>query len=77
MRQAITKGWWCDVSPNMSEQELREFLRLVDRVQNIELLDVIDDKIVWNWEGNGCFSARLAYRVFFAGRVEAPGATQI
>lgn len=77
VRQAITEGWWRDVSPNMNAQALREFLLLVDRTQNIELLDDVEDKLDWSWEGNGCFTARSAYRAFFAGRVEAAGAIQI
>uniref|UniRef100_A0A8R7V414 Reverse transcriptase zinc-binding domain-containing protein n=1 Tax=Triticum urartu TaxID=4572 RepID=A0A8R7V414_TRIUA len=75
VRQAVVDGWWQDVSPNMGPQELSEFLQLVDRT-HIRLLNV-EDKLVWASENNGRYSARSAYRVFFAGRVEANGASQI
>ena len=73
----MVNGWWQDMSPNMCSQALSEFLQLVDRTQHIQLLDNIEDKLVWAWEKNGCFSARSAYRAFFARRVEATRATQI
>ena len=77
VRHAVVDGWWHDVSPNMGPQELSEFLQLVDRTQHIQLLDDVEDKLVWAWENNGCYSARATYRAFFAGRVEANGASQI
>jgi hypothetical protein len=75
--QAVAGEWWHDVSPNMTALALQEFLMLVDRVGRTEVSVGIEDKIAWRWEGDGCFSARSAYRAFFAARTLDPAATQI
>ena len=36
-----------------------------------------EDKFVWMWEKNGCYSARSAYKAFFAGQTRAVGVKQI
>lgn len=77
VRHAMTEGWWQDVSPNMEAQALREFMQLVDRTQQVQLLDGVEDRLSWSWESSGCFSASSACGAFFAGRVEAQVAKQI
>ena len=77
VREALSWQWWRDVSANMDAQAIQEFLRLVDRLRSVELVEGIDDKIVWTWKENGLFSARSAYRGHFAARIEAAGATKI
>ena len=77
VREAMSGQWWRDVSANMDAQAIQEFLRFVDRLRSVELVDVIDETIVWTWEGDGLFSARSPYRAYFAARIESAGAMEI
>ena len=77
VKQAKSGQWWRDVSPNMNTHALQEFIQLVDRLRNIQLADGIDGKVVWCWEGDGLFSARSAYRAYFAAHIESAGAMEI
>ena len=77
VKQALTAGWWQDMSPDMGTQALFEFMALVDLTQHVELRPGIEDAIAWTWESSGTFSARSAYRAHFAGRIESAGAVQV
>ena len=37
VRQAMTEGWWHDISPDMPAQALLEFVALVDRMPDVVL----------------------------------------
>lgn len=41
VNHVIWGEWWRDVSPNMSTQEIHEFLKLVNRIWNVELVDFV------------------------------------
>ena len=66
-----------DYSPNLNSADLQEFLCLWVALRAVRLDKDRKDKFVWMWEKNGCYSARSAYKAFFAGQTRAVGVKQI
>lgn len=67
MVDALTDATWArDISPDMDEHALAQFLGLWPQVASVTLLDHTPDKLTWSWEKDGVFSARSAYAAGFA-----------
>jgi hypothetical protein len=45
------------------------FLRLSERVSNVQLDHEVGDELRWAREVDGCFLAKPSYKVFFTGTV--------
>ncbi|PNT70126.1 hypothetical protein BRADI_2g06275v3 [Brachypodium distachyon] len=68
----LGNSWTASINPNLSEEGIRQFLLLWDRIANVELGSGVDS-FRWNWITTGQFSAKSAYLAFFEGRVEFAG----
>ena len=68
VRQAVTDNKWIDhIYPPISQEELRQFVRLWEAVRDTTLDDTIDDSITWRWTADGEYTTRSAYQIQFIG----------
>ena len=78
VREGLREGLWLrDCGPNLNAAALLEFLFLWVALRAVRLDEGVEDKFIWTWEKSGCYSARSAYRAFFAGQTKAEGVKQI
>ena len=63
-----------DIRPDLTAQQLNEYMHLWDQVTKTFLVPEETDYIMWNWEANGDYSTRSAYGAKFMGREVEPTA---
>lgn len=65
--------WIRDITAPMTIMALAQYLELWPNLQAIELLDGVADRITWRWTSTGQYTAKSAYRMFFAGSTKLAG----
>ncbi|GJN26359.1 hypothetical protein PR202_gb14285 [Eleusine coracana subsp. coracana] len=74
VRDALTNGQWSiDVQGSLSTSATRQYLRIWDIMQQIQLDPSREDRFIWRWSPNQKYSASTAYRAFFTGQSGIPG----
>ncbi|GJN31673.1 hypothetical protein PR202_gn00025 [Eleusine coracana subsp. coracana] len=69
--------WITDIQGSLLASGLQQYFHLYDKIQNIQLLSFVPDKFVWRWSNSEQYLASSAYRTFFTGLCEIPGAKQL
>jgi hypothetical protein len=60
---------WLTNGPTLGELALAKFFLPWRRLASIVLDPGREDKLVWRWTEDGCYSSKSAYNAFFAGAV--------
>jgi hypothetical protein len=66
-----------DVPPDIDASSIQELFHVVDRLEDVALIEGVDDSFRWGWEKDLAYSTRSGYRAMFGTRVDMPGALQI
>jgi hypothetical protein len=59
--------WIAHIFPIQSHEELHEYVSLWTIVKQIQLVDGMEDSIVWRWTANGEYTTKSAYSIQFEG----------
>jgi hypothetical protein len=59
--------WIGHISPVVSAVELHEYVLIWELVHRIQLVEGMEDSIVWRWTADGEYTAQSAYRIQFQG----------
>jgi hypothetical protein len=71
VKDGLAGGWLLDCGPDLGERALPEFFLLWHRLASVVLDPVREDKLVWRWTSDGCYSSKSAYEAFFGGTIRA------
>jgi hypothetical protein len=64
--QALTNNRWMHFySPYTHEKEIKEFISLLQGINNTHELNDIDDTILWRWKTDRSYSSSSAYKIQF------------
>ena len=63
-----------DIGPDLSSEQLNEYMNLWDRVTSTALRPDEPDRTTWSLEANGDYSTKSAYEAQFVGREVEPAA---
>jgi hypothetical protein len=77
VKDGLAGGWLLDCGPDLGERALPEFFLLWHRLASVVLDLVREDKLVWRWTSDGCYSSKSAYEAFFGGTIRAPVVDEI
>lgn len=66
--------WVRDISGALTVQVILDFFLVWDATRAVQLRPDSPDKFLWKWTSDQCFSTASAYRAFFIGQYEVPGA---
>ena len=66
--------WVLDISGALTVQVILNFLLVWDATRAVQLRPDSPDRFLWKWTSDQCFSTASAYRAFFIGQYEVPGA---
>lgn len=69
--------WIQDITGARTFPLIREFMKLWDIIQPINLTDDTPDCLTWRWTSSGTYSSASAYRIMFAGQYSIPGAKEL
>jgi hypothetical protein len=59
--------WIAHILPLQTAQEIKEYVMLWEKVNDIQLVEDREDEIRWRWTNNGEYTTKSAYRVQFEG----------
>lgn len=68
------RKWVKDIIGALTVQVLLDYLSVWNKLQMFMLDDATPDKVPWKWIQDHSFSTTSAYRAFFFGQYEVPGA---
>ena len=75
VKDTLIGGEWARyIGPNLTTNEMAQFLALWQRVAGMQLVEGEEDRTIWSWEQNGIFSAPFAYAANFMGLQRSPTA---
>nr|CAE02201.2 OSJNBa0095H06.7 [Oryza sativa Japonica Group] len=60
-------SWVGDIRGALTVPVISQFLLVWDAVLPTQLSPGVEDRLVWCWTGDQCYSVRLAYQAFFLG----------
>ena len=64
VRQALTNNKWIDhIYPPTSQEEVRQFVWLLEELQGVVLNETIQDDITWRWTADGVYTTQSAYQI--------------
>lgn len=66
------RRWVKDITGALMVQVVLYYLNIWERLRLITLDDSIQDKVLWKWMGDHCFSTASAYGAFFIGQYVIP-----
>jgi hypothetical protein len=73
--QGLANNTWVrDISGALTVQVILDFLLVWDATRAVLLRPDTPDRFLWKWASDQCFSTASAYRAFFIGQTEIPGA---
>jgi hypothetical protein len=68
--QALKRNRWIrDIRGGISTAAMGQYLHLWDLISTIHLNHEEDDKLIWKFSADGCFSTSSAYNLFFAANI--------
>lgn len=78
VRDALSQPRWVrDITGARMAPVLLEYVRLWTMVRDVQLQPLQADRFVWRWTADGQYTARSAYRAFFAGWRTMAGAKEL
>ena len=77
VKEGLAREWLRDCGPNLGHAAVPEFFCLWGILANFRLEPAQEDSFFWRWSADGEFSAKSAYRAFFAGTTVAPVSAEI
>ena len=72
--QVNTIAWVRDITGALTVQVIIEYLQIWNLVENQAIIDLAEDRFIWKWTADHCFTTASAYRAFFIGQHPIPGA---
>lgn len=63
-----------DISGALTVQVLLDYLTIWEKMESVTLDKGSQDKMLWKWIEDQCFTTSTAYIAFFIGQHEIPGA---
>lgn len=66
------RRWVKYITGALTVQVLLDYLNIWERMRSITLDDSVQDKVLWKWTGDHCFSTASAYRAFFIWQYAIP-----
>jgi len=70
----LNRTWVKDITGALTVQVLVEYLQIWNLVENQTINAIAEDKFLWKWTADRCFTTASAYRAFFIGQQSIPGA---
>jgi len=67
-------SWVRDIKGALTVQVILDFFLVWDATRNLVLQNEVQDMFLWKWTNDHRFSTASAYRAFFIGQTEIPGA---
>jgi hypothetical protein len=77
VKEGLSGMWLRDCGPDLSEVALAKFFTLWQMLAVVRLVLDREDALRWAWTGDGAYSSKSVYRVFFVGRSRATTSSQI
>ena len=75
MAQGLPNDSWVrDIKGALTVQVILDFFLVWDATRNLVLQNEVQDMFLWKWTNDHRFSTASAYRAFFIGQTEIPGA---
>ena len=68
------RAWVRDITGALTVQVIIEYLQIWNLVVNQAINDLAEDRFIWKWTADHCFTTASAYRAFFIGQHPIPGA---
>jgi len=68
------RAWVRDITGALTVQVIIEYLQIWNLVENQAIIDLAEDRFIWKWTADHCFTTASAYRAFFIGQHPIPGA---
>ena len=73
--QALTNDSWVrDIAGALTVQVILDFLLIWEATRGVQLQPDTQDKFLWKWTPDKCFTTASAYHAFFIGQTEIAGA---
>jgi len=69
--------WAREIAGALTAPVLYQYLLVWDLLRNVVLNPLQSDRFVWKWSPDGKYSASSAYRAFFHGSTNLPGAKEL
>jgi hypothetical protein len=67
-------SWVRDIKGALTVQVILDFFLVWDATHNLVFQNEVQDMFLWKWTNDHRFSTASAYRAFFIGQIEIPGA---
>jgi mannosyltransferase OCH1-like enzyme len=62
------RAWVRDITGAITVQVIVEYLQIWNLVENQVINDLAEDRFIWKWTADHCFTTASAYRAFFIGQ---------
>ena len=72
--QVNTIAWVRDITGALTVQVIVEYLQVWNLVENHTINNLAEDRFIWKWTADHCFTTASAYRAFFIGQHPIPRA---
>ena len=73
----LNNRWASGIVGALTTPVLCQFLRVWELLRQVQLNPLASDRFIWKWSTDGSYSASSAYRAFFYGSIELPGAREL
>ena len=75
MAQGLSnRAWVRDITGALTVQVIVEYLQVWNLVENHTINNLAEDRFIWKWTADHCFTTASAYIAFFIGQHPIPGA---
>ena len=73
----LNRAWVRDITGALTVQVIVEYLQIWNLVENQVVVEQAEDRFIWKWTADHCFTTASAYRAFFVGQHPIPGAKML